>query len=71
MFKKTSTNSADPDQIDPEGRVWSGSTMFASMHTITNNAIKYAQQMTKADNIFRCSFIFWRLWVTIPPQRLT
>ena len=29
----------------------SGSTMFASMHTLVNNVTKYMQQTTEADDI--------------------
>ena len=49
-------NSMDPDQTAPIGAVCSGSTLFAS---ILNSSVKfsnYLQQMTSADNIFRCIF---------------
>ena len=46
----------DPDQTAPIG-VSSGSTLFAS---ILNKSVilgNYLQQMTSADNIFRCIFL--------------
>ena len=49
-------NSVDPDQTAPIGAVCSGSTLFA---TILNSSVllgNYLQQMTSADNIFRCFF---------------
>ena len=49
-------NRVDPDQTDPIGAVCSGSTLFAS---ILNSSVllgNYLQQMTSADNIFRCIF---------------
>ena len=52
------TNSVDPDQTAPT--VCSGSTQFAS---IINSSVilgNYLQQMTLADNIFRCIFFSWR-----------
>ena len=48
--------SVDPDQTAPIGAVCSGSTLFAS---ILNSSVKlgnYLQQMTSADDIFRCIF---------------
>ena len=47
-------NSVDPDQTAPIGAVCSGSRLFAS---ILNSAVmlgNYLQQMTSADDIFRC-----------------
>ena len=52
-------NSVDPDQTAPIGAVCYGSTLFAS---IRNSAViigNFLQQMTLADNIFRCIFS-WR-----------
>ena len=50
-------NRLDPDQTAPIGAVCSGSTLFAS---ILNSSVilgNYLQQMTSADDIFRCLFI--------------
>ena len=47
-------NSVNQDQTAPIGAVCSGSTLFASL--MLGN---YLQQMTSADDIFRCSFC-WR-----------
>ena len=50
-------NSVDPEQTAPIGAFSSGSTLFAS---ILNSSLKlgnYLQQMTSADNIFRCIFL--------------
>ena len=47
-------NSVDPDQTAPVGAVCYGSTLFAS---ILNSSIMLGndlQQMTSADDIFRC-----------------
>ena len=49
-------NSVDPDQTAPLGAVCSRSTLFAS---ILNSSVmfgNYLQQMTPADDIFRCTF---------------
>ena len=46
----------DPDQTAPIGAVCYGSTLFAS---ILNSLVmfgNYLQQMTSADDIFRCIF---------------
>ena len=48
-------NSVDPDQTAPIGAVCSGSTLFASVHNVSN-ASNYLQQMTSADDIFGCIF---------------
>ena len=48
--------SVDPDQTAPIGAVCSGSTLFDS---ILNSSVKsgnYLQQLTSADDIFRCIF---------------
>ena len=52
------TNSVDPDQTAPIGAVCSGYTLFAS---ILNSSVMLGnnlQQMTSADDIFRCIFSF-------------
>ena len=56
-------NSVDPDQTAPIGAVCSGSKLFAS---ILNSSVilgNYLQQMTSADNIFRCIFFLGALRV--------
>ena len=52
-------NSVDPDQTAPIGAVCSGSTLFASTLSLSVKLGDSLQQMTTADDIFRCSF-FWR-----------
>ena len=47
-------NSVDPDQTDPIGGVCSVSTLFASILNLSVMLGNYLQQMTSADNIFRC-----------------
>ena len=47
-------NSVDPDQTAPIGAVSSGSTLFASILNSSVMLGNYLQQMTSADNIFRC-----------------
>ena len=49
-------NSVDPDQTASIGAVCSGSTLFASVLNLSVMLGNYLQQMTSADNIFRCSF---------------
>ena len=49
-------NSVDPDQTAPIGAVCSGSTLFASILDLLVMLGNYLQQMTSADNIFRCIF---------------
>ena len=59
MFKSFVENSVDPDKTAPIGALCSGSTLFAS---IVNSSVmlgNYLQQMTSADDIFRCNFS-WR-----------
>ena len=46
------SNNVDPDQTAPIGAVCPGSTLFASI--MLGN---YLQQMTSADDIFRCIFL--------------
>ena len=52
-------NSVDPDQTAPIGAVYSGSTLFASLHNLSVILDNYLQQTTSADDIFRC-FFSWR-----------
>ena len=49
-------NSVDPDQTAPIGAVCSGSTLFASILYSSGMLGSYLQQMTSADDIFRCIF---------------
>ena len=51
-------NSVDPDQTAPIGAVCSGSTLFASVLFSSVMLGNYLQQMTLADDIFRCIFFF-------------
>ena len=47
-------NSVAPDQTVPIGAVCSGSMLFASILNSSVMLGNYLQQMTTADNIFRC-----------------
>ena len=49
-------NSVDPDQTAHIGAVCSGSSLFASLLNLSVMLCNYLQQMTSADNIFRCVF---------------
>ena len=49
-------NCVNPDQTVPIGAVCSGSTLFASILNWSVVLGNYLQQMTSADNIFRCIF---------------
>ena len=49
-------NSVDPDQTAPIGAVCSGPTLFASILNLSVMLGNYLQQMTSADDIFRCIF---------------
>ena len=49
-------NSLDPDQTAPIGAVCSGSMLFASTPNSSVMLGNYLQQMTSADDIFRCIF---------------
>ena len=49
-------NSVDPDQTAPMAAVCSGSMLFASILNSSVMLGNYLQQMTTADNIFRCIF---------------
>ena len=42
----------------PIGAVCSGSTLFAAILNLSVMQGNYLQQMTSADNIFRCIFFF-------------
>ena len=49
----------DPDKTAPIGALCSGSTLFASILNSSLMLGNYLQQMTSADDIFRCIFS-WR-----------
>ena len=49
-------NSVDPDQTAPIEAVCSESTLFASILNSSVMLIKFLQQTTSADDIFRCIF---------------
>ena len=49
-------NSVDPDQAAPTGAVCSGSMLFAFLLNLSVILGNYLQQMTSADDIFRCIF---------------
>ena len=49
-------NSVNPYQTVPIGAVCSGSTLFASILNSSEMLGNYLQQMTSADDIFRCIF---------------
>ena len=51
-------NSVDPEQTAPIGAVFSGSTPFASILTLSVMLGNYLQQTTSADDIFKCIFFF-------------
>ena len=53
-------NSVDPEQTDSIGAVCSGSTLFASILYSSIMLGNYLQQMTPADDIFRCFFFSYR-----------
>ena len=46
----------DPDQTAPIGAVCTGSTLFASILNSKVKLANYLQQMTSADDFFRCIF---------------
>ena len=52
-------NSVDADQTAPIGAVYFGSTLFASILNLSVMLVKFLQQTTSADDIFRCIFS-WR-----------
>ena len=49
-------NSVDPDKTAPIGALCSGSTLFVSILNSSVMLGNYLQQMTSADEIFRCIF---------------
>ena len=49
-------NSVAPDKTAPIGALCSGSTLFASILNWSVMLGNYLQQMTSADDIFRCIF---------------
>ena len=49
-------NCVDPDKTAPIGALCSGSTLFASILNSSVMLGNYLQQMTSADDIFRCIF---------------
>ena len=49
-------NSVDPDQTAPIGAVCSGSTLLASILHSSVMLVNRLQQMTSANDIFRCIF---------------
>ena len=50
------TNSVGPVQTAPIGAVYSVSTLFASILSLSVMLGNYLQQTTSADDIFRCIF---------------
>ena len=58
-------NSVDPDQTAPIGAVCSRSTLFASILNLSVMLGDFLQQMTSADDIFRCIFFLGALRVNI------
>ena len=53
----------DPDNTAPIGALCSGSTLFASILNLSVMLGNYLQQMTSADDIFRCIFFLGALRV--------
>ena len=60
-LKACMAKSVDPDQTAPIGAVCSGSMLFASILNSSVMLGNYLQQMTSADNIFRCIFRVYSL----------
>ena len=58
-------NSVDPDQTAPIGAVCSGSMLFASILNSSVMLGNFLQQMTSADDIFRCIFFLGALRVSM------
>ena len=56
-------NSVDPDQSAPIGAVCSGSTLFVSILNLSIMSGNFLQQMTSADDIYRCIFFLGALRV--------
>ena len=63
-------NSVNPDQTAPLGAVCSGSTLFASILNLSVMLGNNLQQMTSADDIFRCIFFLGALRVKHSVQSL-
>ena len=57
-------NSVKPDQTAPIGAVCSGSTLFSSILNLSVMLGNYLQQMTSADDIFKCIFFLGGLRVS-------
>ena len=55
----------DPDKTAPIGALCSGSTLFASILNSSVMLGNYLQQMTSADDIFRCISFFALLGLNI------
>ena len=54
-------NRMDPDQTAPIGAVCSWFSLFASILNVSVIVGNYLQQMTSADDIFRCIFFLGAL----------
>ena len=61
-------NSVDPDKTAPIGALCSGSTLFASILNSPVMLGNYLQQMTTADDIFRCIFFLALKYYSITLQ---
>ena len=62
-------NSVDPDQTAPIGADCSRSTLFSSLLNLSVMLGNHLQQVTSADDIFRCIFILGALRVNVPNLR--
>ena len=58
-------NSLHPDQTAPIGAVCSGSMLFATFLNLSVMLGNYLQQMTSANEIFRCIFFLGPLRVNV------
>ena len=58
-------NSVDPKQTAPIGAVCSGYKLFASILNLSVMLGNYLQQMTSADDIFRCIIFLGALRVNL------
>ena len=63
-------NCVDPEQTAPIGAVCSGSTLLASILNLSLMLVNYLQQMTSADDIFRCFFFFGTLRDKLPTMHI-
>ena len=54
-------SNVDPDHTAPIGAICSGSTLFASILNSSVMLGNYLQQITSADDIFRCIFFLGAL----------